>query len=109
MTFLVRPPGPLARGQKDESRDPVIRRLKVEHGTGLACSYKHDGFEDIAVVSTSDSEIAVADFQMRGEFFWMRLEGGLLKQVFATQACNMDRNGRSIFRRPEPGPYLWVN
>lgn len=100
MTFL-------ARAQEDGSREPVIRRLQVESGSGLACSYDHDGFEDIAVISTGDSEIAVADFQMRGEFFWLRLESGVLKQVLAVRACSLNHNGRSIFRRSEPGPYSW--
>lgn len=102
MTFL-------AREQEDGLREPFIRRLKMESGSGLACSYEHDGFEDIAVISTGDSEIAVADFRMRGEFFWLRLENGVLKQVLAVQARSLDRSGRSIFKRSEPGPYLWIN
>ena len=102
MTFLV-------RAREDGSRGPVIRRLKVENGSGLACSYEHDGFEDIAVISTCDSEIGVADFRMRGEFFWLRLENGVLIKVLAVRARGMERSGRSIFKRPEPGPYLWAN
>jgi hypothetical protein len=97
MTFLVQAP--------DRSCDPVVRRLTVESGSGIACSYEHHGFQDIAVLSTGDSEMAVADFRMRGEFFWMRLEGGVLKQVLAVQARSLDRGGTAIFRRPEPGSY----
>jgi hypothetical protein len=95
MTFLS-PDGPC---------DPAVERLTVESGSGLACSYKHGGFEDIAVLSTGDSEIAVLDFRMRGEFFWLRLEGGALKQVLAVRACSLDRGRGNIFRRSEPGPY----
>ena len=95
MTFLL-PNG---------SCDVLVRRLKVESGSGIACSYMHDGFEDIAVLSTADSELAVAGFCMHGEFFWLRLEGGVLKQVLAVRARSLDCGGRNIFRRSEPGPY----
>jgi len=100
MTFLVPAPG--------ASCDPVVRRLAVENGSGIACAYEHNGSEDIAVLSTGDSEMTVADFRMRGEFFWMRLEGGVLKQVLAVRACGLDRGGGNIFRRSEPGPYLGI-
>ena len=93
MTFIL-PHGPRSR---------VVRRLKVESGSGMACSYEHDGFEDIAALSTGDSEMTVADFRMRGEFFWVRLEGGVLKHVLAVRACALDRGGSSIlgFERVE--------
>jgi hypothetical protein len=93
----------------DGSCDPVVRRLAMESGSGIACAYEHHGFEDIAVLSTGESEMAVADFRMRGEFFWMRLEGGELKQVLAVRAMGLDRGGRSIFKRSEPGPFWWPN
>ena len=107
MTFLVPAPNGPAR-EPDGSCESVVRRLAVESGSGIACSYEHHGFVDIAVLSTGDSEMAVADFRMRGEFFWLRLEGGVLKQVLAVRACGMDRGGQSIFRRSEPGPYFGV-
>ena len=97
MTFIV-PHGP---------RPPVVRRLEVESGSGIACSYEHDGFQDIAALSTGDAEMKVADFRMRGEFFWVRLEGGVLKHVLAVRARALDRRGGSIFRQSEPGPYFW--
>jgi hypothetical protein len=82
------------------ARPPVVRRLKVESGSGMACSYEHDGFEDIAALSTGDSEMTVADFRMRGEFFWVRLRSGVLQYVLAVRACALDRGGRSILRQP---------
>ena len=83
----------------------AVRQLTVQSGSGIACSYEHHGFEDIVALSTGDSEMAVADFHLRGEFFWLRLEGGVLKQVMAVRACGLDRGGKSIFRRSEPGLY----
>jgi hypothetical protein len=88
--------------------DGVVQQLTLESGSGIACSYQHQGFEDIAVFSTGDSEITVADFRMLGEFFWLRLDGGVLKQVLAVRARSLDRGGHDIFRRSEPGPYFGV-
>jgi len=45
---------------------------------------------------------------MLGEFFWLRLDGGVLKQVLAVRARSLDRGGHDIFRRSEPGPYFGV-
>ena len=100
MTFLVLTP--------DGYSEPAIRRLTLTSGTGLACSYEHHGFEDIAVLSAGDSEMAAGDFRMRGEFFWLRLEDGVLKQVLAVRAYALEVAGRCIFRNAEPGPYSGV-
>lgn len=83
----------------------AVRQLTLESGSGVACSYRHQGFEDIVAFSTGSSEMAVADFRMCGEFFWLRLEGGVLKQVLAVRACSLEAGGKSIFRRSEPGLY----
>ena len=106
ITFLVPPSND--EGVSGGSFDPAVWRLMMEGGSGFACSYGHNGFEDIIVRSDGDSEMAVADFRMRGEFFWLRLEGGVLKQVLATRACGLDHASRSIFRRSEPGFYFGV-
>jgi Heparinase II/III-like protein/Heparinase II/III N-terminus len=88
-----------------DSGEPVVRQLPLESGAGIACACEHHGVEDIIVVSTGNSEIAVAGFRLSGEFFCMRLENGALKQVLAAQAVSMDREGRTIFRRSEAGPF----
>jgi uncharacterized heparinase superfamily protein len=62
---------------------PVVARLKVDSGAAIACSYEHQGFTDIAVLSSGESDVHVAGFEMRGEFFWLRMERGLLRQTFA--------------------------
>ena len=97
MAFVVVAPG--------RSCGPVVRQLTLEHGSGIACSYQHDGFDDIAVLSTGDSEIGMDDFRMSGEFFWLRLQSGLLKQVLAARALALNHRGHSIFQNSEPGPY----
>jgi len=98
MTFLA----------PDQSRRPTVQQLTMEGGDGIACSYEHDGLQDIVVLSIAGPEMEVGDFRMRGEFFWLRLRGGVLKQVLAVRARSLNRGGRNIFRRSEPGPYWGV-
>jgi len=88
---------------------PRITRLKVAGGNAIACAHRHHGFEDIAVISTGDAELTVASFRLHGEFFWLRLENGELKQVLAMQARLLDHGGREVFRKSEPGRYWCVN
>jgi hypothetical protein len=52
--------------------------------------------------------MTLTDFRMRGDFFWLRLELGVLKQVLAVRARSLIRGGRDIFRLSEPGPYFGV-
>jgi hypothetical protein len=88
------------------SPDTAVRRLNVEAGSGIACCYEHHGYKDIAIFSTGDAEIAVADFRMRGEFFWLRVEGRVLKQVAAIRACSLSHEGKNVFERSEAGSYF---
>jgi hypothetical protein len=64
-------------------KTPVVARLKIDSGTAIACSFEHQGFTDIAVLSSGESDVHVAGYVMRGEFFWLRMERGLLRQTFA--------------------------
>jgi hypothetical protein len=97
MTFLV----PAAGG----AHGSVVRRLIMTSGSGIAYAYAHDGCEDMVAMSTGDSDMAVAGFEMRGEFFWLRLRGGALKHVMAVRARSLHRDGEPIFQRSEPSSY----
>ncbi len=88
------------------SPHPVARRLQVDDGRAIACAYAHHGFEDLVIFSIGAGEICVAGFRMLGEFFWLRTEGGFLKQVVAIRACSLSHDGRNVFRRSEPGQYF---
>src|SRR5579872_549350 len=90
----------------NRSPHPVARRLQVEDGRGIACAYQHDGFEDIVMFSTGNGEIRAAGFRMQGEFFWLRTEDGVLKDVVAIRARGLRHRGRNVFQRSEPGPYF---
>ncbi len=75
---------------------PVLGRLKLEDESVIACSYAHHGFEDLAIFSTGASEIAVGDFRLRGEFFWLRIRGGVLQQTVAIRARMLHHRGKDV-------------
>lgn len=108
LTYLVRADSH-ARHGPDGAVASQCRRLRLEKGQGIACSRQHSGFEDIAVFSTGDGEMEVAAFRMRGEFFWLRREDGVLRKALAIRASSLDHGGREVFRRSEPGSYLYPN
>jgi hypothetical protein len=76
------------------AKAPLLRRLQFEDA--IACSYEHDGCEDLAVFSTGESEIRVADFRMQGEFFWLRMKGGVLQQTVAIRARTLHHRGQDV-------------
>jgi hypothetical protein len=75
---------------------PVVTRLKVDSGEAIACSYEYQGFTDIAVLSSGESDVQVAGFVMRGEFFWLRLEQGLLRETFAIRGGRITRAATNL-------------
>lgn len=72
---------------------PIIKRLEIEAGSAIACSYEHASFRDIAILSTGDSEVRVAGFRMRGEFVWLRTEQGVVTRTLAAPGSSFSREG----------------
>ena len=96
MTFLA----PLQTGA-------TLQKLPSPGGNVLACRYKHDAFEDLAVFCGDDLAFEIEGFRMRGEFFWLRRDLGGLRQVVAVRARSLfDDNGNSVFQRPDAGSYF---
>jgi hypothetical protein len=60
---------------------PVIERLKADSGSAIACAYHSGAFKDIVVFSTGTSSVQVAGIRMQGEFFWLRMEGGIIRKT----------------------------
>ena len=102
ITFLA----PFQTALSDASLNPAVRRLKVEGGRGITCAYEHHGFQDVVIFSMGNDDIRAAGYRAQGEFFWLRTEDGILKQVAAIRACSLSHEGRNVFRRSEPGPYF---
>jgi len=97
---------PFQTASLDGPPHPMAQRLQLEDGRGIACAFSHDGFEDMVVFSTGNGEIRLAGFRMRGEFFWLRTEDGILKQVAAIRASSLTHCGRNVFQRSQPGSYF---
>jgi Heparinase II/III-like protein/Heparinase II/III N-terminus len=62
---------------------PVVERLHVDTGSAIACAYHSGPFKDLVVFNTGSSEVQVAGFRMQGEFFWLRMEGSVLRKAVA--------------------------
>lgn len=84
----------------------TLQALPMDDRNVLACRYRHDGFEDLAVFCASDSTIEIDGLEMRGEFFWLRSAGGSLRHVVAVRARSLFDRGRCVFRQSDPGPYF---
>jgi Heparinase II/III-like protein/Heparinase II/III N-terminus len=65
------------------SASPSIRRLSVDGGSAIACIYHHGPFKDVVVFPSLASVVDVAGFRMQGEFFWLRMEGRVLRRSLA--------------------------
>ena len=57
-------------------------------------------------MSLDDTELRMVDCVMRGEFFWMRMENGTLKQLFAVNVRLFSYAGEVVFESREPCPYI---
>jgi hypothetical protein len=100
MTFLKPGNGPALQA----------RRLNIRGGRALA-SVVHDGcFEDICVAAPDTSTLLqVMDFRLTGELFWMRMENGVLRQLFAVNASKIQWAGQDILAEHQPVPHVMVH
>ncbi len=89
------------------------RRLDVPAGS-VAAAIQDGAFEDVCVMSLDPAAtVRLTDFNMCGEFFWIRTENGLLRQVLAVNATEFVYAGEMIIRESKPLPHavahLWDN
>jgi len=73
------------------------RRLNVAGGQALAAVVRDGEFEDLCVLAIdTTAKLRVMDFTMTGEFFWLRLENGTLRQLLAVNASSFSSAGEVI-------------
>ena len=84
MTFMV-----------PQAVSPVIEHLRLDDDSAIACIYHHGSFSDICVFSTGAADVRVAGYCMRGEFFWLRMEGHVLLRSLAIRG-RLRREGRFL-------------
>jgi hypothetical protein len=87
----------------------VARRLRCSAGNAIAAMVQDDKFADLSVLSVEDSTVRLLDYTMRGEFFWLRSENGVLKQLLAVNALSFSNSGESLFESASPISYLLVH
>jgi len=86
---------------------PRLQRLASPAGT-MACALEHGSFRDVVVFAPSRELVEVDRCRLRGEFFWLRAENRVLKQLFATDALGFHRDGRAVFESEQPMPGVTV-
>jgi hypothetical protein len=72
----------------------------VDAEDAIACSCHHGNFDDIVVYSAGAAEINVADLRMRGEFVWLRMERGSIKQVIAIRTSSLHFGVKNLLEDP---------
>jgi hypothetical protein len=82
------------------------RRFQGGGGRVIAAALRNSDYDDVAVMSMEDADMQLLDCSMRGEFFWMRLENGTLKQMLAVNARKFSYAGERIFESAEVIPYV---
>jgi hypothetical protein len=82
------------------------RRLQAAGGRAIVSAIRDGEYDDIAVMPIDDAELRLVNSVMRGEFFWMRMKDGVLKQLFAVNARTFSYAGETVLEEIEPAPYL---
>src|SRR5262249_45448757 len=85
------------------------RRLKANTTRAIAAAIRDQGYEDVVVMGVENGDLKFNDCLMRGELFWMRMEDGNLRRVFAVNAYAFRRAGQTIFESGEMIPYVQVD
>ena len=85
------------------------RRFQANGGNAIAAAISDGDYDDISIMSSGDSELKLIDYTMRGEFFWMRLQNGSLKQLLAVNAHRFSCAGETIFEGRETIPYVMAH
>ncbi len=85
------------------------RRFQANGGNAIAAAISDGDYDDISIMSSGDSELKLIDYTMRGEFFWMRLQNGTLKQLLAVNAHSFSCAGETIFEGRETIPYVMAH
>lgn len=84
----------------------AVRPLSLDTDKALGCLLERGESQDLVVLSFSDGELEIGDFQMRGDFFWFRSERGLLRRLLAVGARTFRRRGKAVFENHDTLPYI---
>lgn len=68
---------------------PVVQRLRVDEGNGIALACADGGVRHIAVFCADGGAVSVAGFRMRGEFFWITMQDAVITNRVAIRASEL--------------------
>jgi hypothetical protein len=82
------------------------RRFNGKSDRASAAVIRNGDYDDIAVMCSVDGDLHLNGCEMRGEFFWMRLQNGDLHRLLAVNSRFFSYSGETVFESPEPIPYV---
>jgi hypothetical protein len=83
-------------------------RFKANTSHAIAAAIRDGDYDDIAVMAVEDGDLHFMGFEMRGEFFWLRMEHGNLRRLLAVNAHSFKYAGEAVFEGKEMTPYVQV-
>lgn len=81
---------------------------KADAGLAVACVLRNGDVGDFIVLPLSDSVVRIGRYWMRGEFFWLRTEGGELRELLAIRARTFREDCRVVLQTDEPRAHVWL-
>jgi len=104
MTVLI-----TERAEIDEEDSTSLSQLPIEGSPGTACIVNHRGRQDLFVMSLRNTGIRVAEFELFGEFFWIRSFESEARELFCINARYAAIGSRILFESPAPVSYTNVH
>ena len=75
-----------------------LRRLHVARGTAIACAMQSAHHHDLWIAASGEEPTEVLDYEMCGEFFWVRSHADGQKELFAVNASRFACSGRPLLQ-----------
>jgi hypothetical protein len=84
------------------------QRFKSNTTHAIAAGIRGGDYDDIAVMTVEDGDLHFMEYEMRGEFFLLRLEAGTIRRLVAVNAFTFRHVGETIFDSNDMIPYVQV-
>ena len=94
-----------ARAGSDAAEIPRHLEARAVEPSGveaLACALEREGRTDLLILSAADREVTSGRYRLRGEFFWLREEDGLPRQILAVNARSVRVDTSWVFCNSDP-------
>src|SRR5947207_2722172 len=89
------------------------RRFTANTSQAIAVSIRDGDYDDIVIMAAEDGDLHLTDCVMRGEWFWIRTENGILRRLLAVNAHSFKYAGETVFESKDAVPYVqayfWEN